>query len=156
MGLSDWIGHNWFPILQTVLIAGALLLIAFGFFLEARARRVTNLIQLTQAHRELWERMYLQPDLSRILDPGADLSEESITSQEELFVIFLILHLNSTYYAMRSGFFQKPDGLRKDIERFFSLPIPSAAWAKVKAFQDAPFVDFVERCFSTFDASVKP
>jgi hypothetical protein len=156
MGFSEWIGHNGLAVLQTASVAGSLLLIALAVFLEARARRVGNLIQLTQAHRDLWERMYSQPDLSRILDPSADLAEEGVTPQEELFVIFLILHLSSTYYAMRSGFFQKPDGLRKDIERFFSLPIPSAVWVKVKALQDAPFVQFVEQCFSSPDASVEP
>src|ERR1700722_5974438 len=144
MGLSNWIGHNWFSLGQTVVLAGALSLIALGLFLETRARRVGNLIQLTQAHRDLWERMYSQPELSRILDPSANLTQSAITSDEEVFVIFLILHLNTTYYAMRSGFFQKPKGLRKDIERFFSLPIPRAVWARVKDLQDVPFVKFVE------------
>jgi hypothetical protein len=57
---------------------------------------------------------------------------------------------------MRSGFFQKPEGLRKDIERFFSLPIPQAVWARVKSLQDAPFVKFVERCFPSADPAVEP
>jgi len=93
MGLSNWIGHNWFSLGQTVVLAGALSLIALGLFLETRARRVGNLIQLTQAHRDLWERMYSQPELSRILDPSANLTQSAITSDEEVFVIFLILHL---------------------------------------------------------------
>jgi len=71
-----------------------------------------------------------------------------VTAQEEVFVIFIILHLSSTFYAMRSGFFQKPHGLRKDIVRFFSLPIPRTVWEKVKALQDAPFVKFVEKCYA--------
>lgn len=156
MGFSEWIGHNRLAVLQTASVTGALLLIALALLLEARARRVGNLIQLTQAHRDLWERVYSQPDLARILDPSVDLATESVTSQEEIFVIFLILHLSSTYYAMRSGFFQKPDGLRKDIESFFSLPIPNAVWAKVKELQDAPFVKFVERCFPSRGTSVEP
>jgi hypothetical protein len=101
------------------------------------------------------ERMYSQPELSRILDPSANLTEAAVKPEEEVFVIFLILHLSSTYYAMRSGFFQKPEGLRKDIEHFFSLPIPRAVWARVKALQDAPFVKFVERCFPSAAPSVE-
>ena len=62
-----------------------------------------------------------------------------------MFVIFLILHLNSSYYAMRAGFFQKPQGLRKDIEIFFSLPIPREVWRKARIMQDERFVTFVER-----------
>lgn len=153
MGFNDWIGHNWFELIQSAVLAGALTLIAVSLFLEGRARRVGNLIQLTQAHRNLWERMYSQPELSRILDPSADPTRGAVTPEEELFVIFLILHLSSTYYAMRSGFFPKPGGLRKDIERFFSLPIPRAVWGRVKALQDAPFVKFVERCLQPLDSS---
>jgi len=156
MGFDDWIGHHWFPLVQTAAIAGALFVVALAFFLEARARRVGNLIQLTQAHRDLWERMYSQPELSRILDPKADLTAMPVTPTEEVFVIFLILHLSTTYYAMRSGFFQKLGGLRKDIERFFSLPVPRAVWARVKDLQDAPFAKFVERCFPPRDSLVEP
>ena len=122
-------------------------MIGVASLLEARARRVGNLIRLTEQHRDLWERMYSQPELARILDPGADLARMEVTVQEEMFVIFIILHLSSTYYAIRSGVFQKPHGLRKDIERFFSLPIPRAVWDKVKTLQDAPFVNFVHQSY---------
>lgn len=156
MGFGDWIGHNWFPLVQTASVAAALFVVALAFFLEARARRVGNLIQLTQAHRDLWERMYSQPELSRILDPKADPTTMPVTPEEEVFVVFLILHLSSTYYAMRSGLFPKFRGLRKDIERFFSLPVPRAVWARVKDLQDAPFARFVERCFPSHDPLVEP
>jgi hypothetical protein len=147
MAPTDWISHNWFALAQTGAVATGLLLIGIAILLEARARRVANLIQLTQQHRDLWERMYLQPELARILDPMADLGEKAVTAEEEVFVIFIILHLSSAYYAMRSGFFQKPQGMRRDIECFFSLPIPRAVWEKVKALQDTPFVRFVEQWY---------
>jgi hypothetical protein len=147
MGLKEWIGHNWFALVQTAAVAGGLLLTGVALLLEARARRVGNLIQLTQQHRDLWERMYSDPDLARILDPTADIDATGMTAQEEMFVVFIILHLSSTYYAMRSGFFQKPHGLRKDIERFFSLPIPRAVWEKIRVLQDPPFVKFVNQWY---------
>jgi hypothetical protein len=147
MAFTDWIHHNWFALVQTAALAGGLFLIGIALLLEARARRVANLIQLTQQHRDLWERMYSQPELVRILDSGANLAKLGVTPEEEMFVVFIILHLSSTFYGIRSGFFQKPHGLRKDIERFFSLPIPRAVWEKVKVLQDAPFVKFVERCY---------
>src|SRR5260221_5520270 len=103
MAFADWMSHNWFSLVQTGLLAAGLLLIAVALLFEARARRVGNLIQLTQQHRDLWERMYSETQLARILDPGADLAEMGITAQEEVFVIFIILHLSSTYYAMRAG-----------------------------------------------------
>src|SRR5947209_6576376 len=142
-----WSENIWLDVIQTTVLAGALILIGAGLFLEARARRVANLIQLTQAHRELWEGMYADPALSRILDRTADLGKMSLKPEEEMFVVFVILHLSSTYYAMRSGLFQRPHGLQKDIKSFFSLPIPRAVWLKVKNLQEPAFMEFVERNF---------
>src|SRR5438552_3486139 len=112
MALFDWIGHNWFALLQTGAVTAALLFTGIALFLDGRARRVGNLIDLTDRHRALWDRMFNRPRLARILDPAVDLTEEPMTAEEEQFVVFIILHLSSTYYAMKSGFFQKPHGLR--------------------------------------------
>lgn len=155
MAFLHFAEQNSIAIVQTGVIAIGPLLTAFGLFLDARARRVANLIQLTQQHRDLWERMYSQPELARILDPDADLTESAVTAEEEMFVTFLILHLNSAYYAMRAAFFPKPERLRRDIELFFSLPIPRATWEKMKVVQDARFVKFVEQYFSEFDLAAE-
>jgi hypothetical protein len=128
MGFNEWIGQNWLALVQTVALGGGLLFTGIAVLLDARARRVGNLIQLTQQHRDLWERLYAQSKLARILDPAAITAKTPVTVEEERFVIFLILHLSNTYYATRAGFYQKLPGLRKDIERFFSLPIPRAGW----------------------------
>lgn len=93
----------------------------------------------------------MQPELTRILDPSADTTKPPVTVEEERFVIFLILHLSDTYYATRAGFYQKLPGLRKDIERFFSLPIPRAVWGKIKDLQDESFVRFVETSLNGSD-----
>lgn len=148
MGFNEWIAHNWLALIQTGTLAGGLLFTGGAVLLDARARRMGNLIQLTQQHRDLWEHLYLQPELARILDPAADPARSPVTAEEEMFVIFLILHLSNTYYALRAGFFQKIRGLRKDIESFFSLPIPRAVWEKVKELQDESFVRFVEQGFA--------
>jgi hypothetical protein len=152
MGFNEWIDQNWLALIQTGALAGGLLFTGIAVLLDARARRVGNLIQLTQQHRDLWERLYMQPELARILDPDANPAKLPVTAQEETFVIFLILHLSNTYYAMRAGFFQKLRGLRKDIERFFSLPIPRAVWEKVKDLQEESFVQFVEESFASADS----
>src|SRR5216117_3968311 len=104
MALTSWVHQNWFALFQTAAPAAGLFLSAAGIFLDARARRAGNLIQLTQQHRDLWERMYVQPELSRILDPAADIAKLAVTAEEEMFVIFLILHLSSTLTAIRAGF----------------------------------------------------
>lgn len=146
MSFASWLGNNWLPLAQLVMLTTGVGFCGMAVLLDARARRVSNLIQLTQQHRDLWERMYLQPELARIRDQHADIVEEPISSAEEMFVIFIILHLSSTYCGMTSGFFQRPHGLRQDIEHFFCLPIPKAVWAKVKHLQDPRFVAFVDQC----------
>ena len=153
MGFNGWIGQNWLALVQTVALAGGLLFTGIAITLDARARRVGNLIQLTQQHRDLWERLYAQSELARILDPGADPAQSPVTVEEERFVIFLILHLSDTYYATRAGFYHRLPGLRKDIGRFFSLPIPRAVWEKVKDLQDETFVRFVETSFASQDSA---
>ena len=153
MGFNQWIGQNWLALVQTVALGGGLLFTGIAIMLDARARRVGNLIQLTQQHRDLWERLYAQSELARILNPAADTTRLPVTVEEERFVIFLILHLSNTYYATRAGFYQKLPGLRKDIERFFSLPIPRAVWEKVKDLQDETFVRFVETSFASQDSA---
>src|ERR1043165_9767785 len=125
MSPGQWIAHNWFALFQTGVLAFGLLFIGLGILSEAKARRVSNLIRLTEQHRELWERMCSQSELARILDGDIDVKKENVTPEEEMFVIFIILHLSNTYFAIRAGFFQKPHALRSDIEEFFSLPIPS-------------------------------
>lgn len=153
MEVNAWIGQNWLSLAQTAALGGGLFFTGIAVMLDARARRIGNLIQLTQQHRDLWERLYMQSGLTRILDPAADTAKSPVTADEETFVIFLILHLNNTYYATRAGFYQKLPGLRKDIERFFSLPIPRAVWEKVKDLQDESFVRFVETSFNSHDSA---
>ena len=68
MGVFNFLQQHWFAIVQTAAPTAGLVLVGIAALFEARARRVANLIQLTQQHRDLWERMYTQPALSRILD----------------------------------------------------------------------------------------
>lgn len=153
MGFNQWIGQNWLALVQTTALGGGLLFTGIAVLLDARARRIGNLIQLTQQHRDLWERLYMQSELSRILDPAADTAKSPVTAEEEVFVTFLILHLSNAYYATRAGFYQRLPGLHKDIERFFSLPIPRAVWDKVKDLQDESFVRFVETSLAAPDST---
>ena len=78
-------------------------------------------------------------------DARADVNKP-ITMEEELFINFLVLLLNGSFHAMRSGVFIAPEGLRKDIREFFSLPLVKIFWERAKTFQDEKFVAFVEEC----------
>jgi len=148
MGVLSWIGKTWFDLVQSLGIVAGLLFTAATFKRDTKERRVANLIEITKQHREIWAELYRQPELARVLDVNANLQETPVTSEEELFVNLLILHLNSSYQAMNNGVYTKPEGLRKDIRRFFTRPVAKVVWLKMKPLQDAQFVQFVESCLS--------
>jgi hypothetical protein len=144
MGFLRWFTGNWFIFLQNAGIIGGLLFSGLSLRADTRAWRATNLIAITQNHREIWTQLYTRPELSRILSAHVVLRKKPVTLEEELFVRLLILHLNTSYQAAREGVFTTPERLCADIQHFFSLPIPHAVWQKEKPMQDGDFVGFVE------------
>jgi hypothetical protein len=146
--MGGWIADNWFTILSASGIVGGLLFTAVSLRSETKTRRIGNLLTLTQNHREIWSELFERPHLARVLDAAADLSKHPVTLDERFYVNMLIQHLGSAFQAMRSGLTIKPEGLRRDIQWFFSLPIPRSIWEKIKSLQNDDFVDFVERCLT--------
>lgn len=144
MGFGGWIGENWFTLLQSAGIIGGLLFTGISLRIDTKVRRVGNLFEVTKHHREIWTGLYSRPELKRILKSDVDVDRGPITSEEELFVNLLVLHLASAYRAAVGGMFILPTELDADIGRFFSLPIPRAIWEKTRRFQDQDFVGFVE------------
>jgi hypothetical protein len=146
MGVLHWISVNWFDLAQTLGIVASLAFTGATFRTDAKSRRVSNLIELTTQHREIWTELDRRPELSRVLDTTVDLERTPVQPEEERFIRMLILHLNSAYQAMKNRVYTRPDGLRKDIRRFFSRPVAKCVWEKTKSFQDVEFVRFVESC----------
>lgn len=142
--MGEWFAQNWFVLLQSVGIVGSLLFTAVALREDTKTRRVANLITITGHHREIWTQLYRRPELARVLDPHVVVQREPVRVEEALFINLLILHLRSVFHAIRQGLYLKPEGLRKDIAWFFSLPIPKAVWEKNKALQDEAFVAFLE------------
>lgn len=145
MDLLDWIFTHWVGILQNIGIIGGLAFTGLSIRIDARVRRVQNLLHITEQHRDIWKHLQAQPEITRILDETADLAARPLTQKEIQFVNFLILHLNGVYRATKAGVFSEPEGMRADIRAFFTLPIPRAAWSKLRASHDRRFVQFVER-----------
>jgi len=148
MGAQNWVAENWFGLLQTVGIVGSLLLAAYTTRKDERARRVGNSIAVNEQYRQIWRQLFEHPKLSRVLAKDIDLEKEPVSTEEELFVTMLIQHLSTVYRATKHGEFVKLEGLQRDVEESFSLPIPKAVWEKIKPFQDKDFVAFVERCLT--------
>ena len=148
MGGLQWIAENWIIVLNAIGVVGGLLFTGFSVRSEARTRRISNLLTITANHREIWAELYDRPRLSRVLDPSANVAKTPVRQNEEMFVIFVILHVYSVYQAMKDGLFVKLKGLSKDIGWLFSLPIPNAVWQKMKVLQNDDFVEFVENCLN--------
>jgi hypothetical protein len=74
-----------------------------------------------------------------------DLDELPVTTREWVFVKMLILHLDNVRRAMNVGMFVKLQGLQKDIQEFFALPIPKAVWKRLRPFQEEGLVALIEK-----------
>lgn len=143
-GVIAFITRNWIDILQSTGIIAGLFTSAYTIHKNAQVQRVQNLFTLTKNHREIWNQVVERPDLARILDPNPDLRQDPITNAERLFVLFLILHLASSFEATKHGMYFAEQGLRADICDFFALPIVQLIWDDAKKYQQSEFVRFVE------------
>lgn len=147
MTWQHWLGENWFTALQTLAIVSGLVFTTVTIRRDERSRQVGNLFQLTAQHRDIWVELFKQPELRRVLSAGADLVSQPVTDNEALFVGFLVLHLHMAHQAIRLGLMLPLDGLGADIRTFFANPIPRAVWLRLRRFQDAEFIAFVEHHF---------
>ena len=146
MGILGWMEEHWLDFLQTASIFGGFFTAAYTIWTNTKERKIGNLFALTTAHREIWSRLYERNELSRVLSESVNLRQEPITSEEELFVHTLILHLRTAFKARDLGMQFDDDAVAADIRQFFNRPIPRTVWECSKVFQDREFVEFVDRC----------
>lgn len=142
-----WIQTHGLDLLQSTGIVAGLCFTAWSLRVDAKVRRVANLLTITGQHRNIWTRIYERPELTRVLEESVDLAVAPVTQQEELFILLIVLHFSSAQEAIKQGMFPAPEGLSKDIQWFFSRPIPKVIWKRIRPFQDADFVRFVESHF---------
>jgi len=144
MEIWGWVSQNWFTFLSAVGIIGGLLFTAISLRSDTKTRRIANLLTITANHREVWKEFLNNPNLARICDTTADMAKQPVTDAERVFATLVILHMNSVYYAMSDQLVVEYEGLRRDIGRFISRPVPKAVWEKIKPFQNDDFVKFIE------------
>jgi hypothetical protein len=146
MGIEAWLSQNWFNLVTTVGVIGSLWVAVISLRSDAKTRRIANLLTITANHREIWKDFANDKGLARVRDASVDTSKQPVTDAERLFVTFVVLHMNSVFYAMSDQLVVKVEGLRRDIAQFLSLPIPREVWEKIKVLQNDDFVAFVESC----------
>ena len=146
MEFGEWFANNAVNLFSAFGIVGGLLIATMSFRSEAKTRRIANLLSITANHREIWKEFLNNPKMARVHDASANTTKQPVTDAERVFVMFVIFHMSSVFYAMSDQLVVKVEGLRRDIAQFFSLPVPRDVWEKVKVLQNDDFVAFVESC----------
>lgn len=141
-----WLSDNWFQALQSLGILGGLLFAALSFRRDAQERKITNFLEITEHHREIWTEIYRRPELKRVLADEVDLLSTPITVEEEIFINQLIVHLAMAWQISKARSLLRIDSMHNDIRSFFALPIPKTVWQRSKHTRDPRFVSFVEEC----------
>lgn len=149
MEASQWFTAHWFELTETLSVVGSLLFTAHAFEKDKKSRTISNLVALKQQYGHIWQEMYEQPELARVLEEEVDLAAQPVSTQERLFVQMLVMHLDTVWRAMAADMFVKLQGLQKDVRELFALPIPKAVWEKMKPFQDDEFSAFVDSCLNS-------
>jgi len=142
--MEQWFAENWFDVLSTVGIIGSLWIAIITLRSDAKAKRISNLIALTANYIEIRKEHAYNPKLIRVDDPAADVEKQPVTPAEESFVSLVINHASSAYETLKDDLLVKQDGLRRDVQSFFSLPVPNAVWTKVKLLQNQDFAAFID------------
>jgi len=143
--MASWVASNWFTLIQTAGVVGGLFYSAIALRLDAKVRRTEVLLALTEAHRDIWERLIEQPELARILDPEADLKTAPPTSVERRFVLLVILHIDTVRQAISEGAFRASSGMTEDLRQFLSLPIPRSIAASALPYQSPDFQAYLHQ-----------
>lgn len=145
MEVTRWLVHHGESLLESIGIIGGLIFTGVALRRDSRARRVENLLTITQHQREIWSAAQNNPKLTQAFAVDRDARQQPPTPEERLFVRSLILHLGTVYRAIKLDELLKPQGMDADIRAFFSKPVVCRVWEEEMRFQDADFALFVNR-----------
>jgi len=141
-----WFQDNWFSLLQTVGIIGSLIFTGVSLRQDTNGRRASDLLTLTEHHRDLWQEVYSRPGLGRIYAEEVDLIASPVTIAEERFLNEVIVHFHTAWQLVSQGSLLSLEAMRVDARTFFRLPVPQAVWKQTKTSRDSEFVRFIEKC----------
>lgn len=140
----EWFGSNWFNLLQTTGIVAGLFFTGRSFLLDTKIRRISNLLNITEHHRSIWQQVFEKPRLLRVLSAEPKLDAKPITLEERVFVNLIILHLTAVLTAIKGKVHEKPSGQDEDLREFFSLPIPNRVWNDSRKFREPEVVAYLD------------
>ncbi len=141
--MGTWLAANWFTLIQTAGVVGGLFYSATALHLDAKVRRTEVILALTEAHRDIWERLIEQPALARVLDAEVDLRIAPPTPAERRFVQLVILHLDTVRIAVKEGAYYDSPGMHDDLREFLALPIPRQVANSALPYQAPDFQQYL-------------
>jgi hypothetical protein len=141
--MAEWLAANWFTSLQAAGIAGGLLLNVAVLRMDLRVRRTEVMLSLTEAHRDIWEKLIEQPALNRILAPEANVHAQPPTPEERRFVQLVIHHLATVRQAVKEKAYDASPGMDQDIREFLALPIPRVVVDGMLPYQAPDFQEYL-------------
>jgi hypothetical protein len=136
---------NWFTLLQSAGIIFSILLSTRAIFREARSRKISNYIQLTQFHREIWKMTMELEGLQRIRSKTID-CDLRLTHNEEQFLTFVFLHITCAFTLAKSNDLISIDQMKNDISEFLTFPLVKEFWQSNSRYYNQDFRDFVNAC----------
>ena len=146
--LNEFIVKNWFDLLQSVFIVGGFFLSYFAIKSDTRSRKVEHLLQINQSQREIWNKIYSNPELYRIKETDVDLDLQPITLSERRLIQETILHIYAVHQAIKNKQL-KGGKMEKEIGDYLRLPIPNKVWQEVEKYYDVQFVKYINDLLST-------
>ena len=141
--LYDFLFENWFDLLQSIFIVVGFIFTYRATRHDMRSSRVEHLLQINESHREIWAKIYSNPELLRIKKTEVNLQESPITEAEKQLAIEVIIHIYSVYEPIQSKQIDKGE-MEKDIAEYLQLPIPNAVWLEVKGYHNKQFVSYID------------
>ncbi len=141
-------------IVKLILIAIGTLLAIVTIRRNTNSTKVSNLLAITQGHRDIWSKAMDDPDISKILNTEFDIS--SITPKQKMFINFIIMHFSASFEAEKKGALIEVEQLKLDARNFFNLPAPNHVWNNNQKFQNKRFRKFVNKCINSSNQNQQP
>ncbi len=137
--MLPWLAENWLEVVQTAAVLSGLAVAVSTLKLDVGVRKTEFVLKMNEAHRNIWDKLIDRPELSRVLDPAADIVSSPATVQESRFVQSAILHIATVLQAVAEGAYDPGPGMDEDIREFLALPIPRSIAESILPFQSEGF-----------------
>lgn len=144
-GFISWFQANWATFIGTIgAIIGACFTVA-AFRQTAEKADRDEYAHLADQHQVLWKEAREREDLVRICQPQADLEAKPLTIVERLFLNEVFVYFETGWNLARRNTILEMETYTTDVQNFFSLPLPRAAWEQSEGGRNKKFVRFVEK-----------